>query len=174
MEHQFSANDLFDLSVDTKSVFPLNLEFIVKDKKSKDFSGPGIYFLYYKEELVYIGYFHSSKLSNDVRTQRWIKELASITMRGKQIVFTQRAFDAHQNCVNYPVFQGEISDNGFLTSANRVLFTDKNWTSFQTNGFLADFTFYWFKEEKGLNRTKSQLKLVTNQLREFYNPTCNG
>ena len=37
-----------------------------------------------------------------------------------------------------------------------------------------DFTFYWFPEEKGFNRTKKQLKVVTNQLREFYKPTCNG
>jgi hypothetical protein len=102
------------------------------------------------------------------------KELLSITMRGKQIGFTQSSFDAHQNCVNYPVFQGEISDNGFLTSTNRVLFADKNWTSFQTNEFLGDFTFYWFKEEKNLNRTRVELEQVTNELRKFYKPTCNG
>lgn len=174
MEHQFSANELFDLIVDTNAVFPLNLEFVVKDKKSKDFSGPGIYFLYYKEELVYIGYFFPNEQTRDVRNERMNKELLSITMRGKQIGFTQSSFDAHQNCVNYPVFQGEISDNGFLTSTNRVLFADKNWTSFQTNEFLGDFTFYWFKEEKNLNRTREELKEVTNQLREFYKPTCNG
>jgi hypothetical protein len=174
MEHKFKADEIFDLIVDTNAVFPLNLDFVVKDKKSQDFSGPGIYFLYYKEELVYIGYFHSSKLINDVRTQRWIKELASITMRGKHIVFTQSAFTDHQNCVNYPVFQGEISDNGFLTSVNRVRFADENWNSFQTNDFLGDFTFYWFKEEKNLNRTREELEKVTNQLREFYKPTCNG
>lgn len=174
MEHKFKADELFDFIVDTNAVFPLNLEFDLMDKKPMDFSGPGIYFLYYKEELVYIGYFHSSKLSNDVRTQRWNKELESLTMRGHQIVFTQSASTAHQNCVNYPVFQGKINDNGFLTSVNRVLFADKNWTSFQTNDFLGDFTFYWFKEEKGLNRTREELEQVTNQLREFYKPTCNG
>ena len=88
MEYKFNADDLFVLIENKQSAFPLNLEFVVKDKKSKGFSGPGIYFLYYKEELVYIGYFHSSKLSNDVRTQRWIKELASITMLLHQVLET--------------------------------------------------------------------------------------
>ena len=173
MEHKFKANELFDLIIDTKSVFPLNLEFIVKDKKSKDFSGPGIYFLYFKEELVYIGYFHSSKLSNDVRTQRWIKELGSISMRGKQVTVNNTSIRALDNSTN--LIQTLRQPKGdFLTSKKRVEYADKNWPSFQTNGFIGDFTFYWFKEEKGLNRTKSQLKLVTNQLRKFYKPTCNG
>ena len=173
MGHQFSANQLFDLIVDTNAVFPLNLEFIVKDKKPIDFSGPGIYFLYYKEELVYIGYFHSSKLSNDVRTQRWIKELASITMRGKQVTVNNTSIRALDNSTN--LIQTLRQPKGdFLTSKKRVEFADKNWDSYKSNTFLCDFTFYWFKEEKGLNRTKKQLKEVTNKLREFYKPTCNG
>jgi hypothetical protein len=173
MEHKFKADEIFDLIVDTNAVFPLNLDFVLKDKKPMDFSGPGIYFLYYKEELVYIGYFHSSKLNNDVRTQRWIKELASITMRGKQVTVNSTSIKALDNSTN--LIQTPRKPKGdFLTSKKRVEFADKSWISFQTNDFLCDFTFYWFKEEKGLNRIKSQLKLVTNQLRKFYKPTCNG
>ena len=157
MEHKFKADELFDLIVDTNAVFPLNLEVVVKDKKSKDFSGPGIYFLYYKEELVYIGYFFPNEQTRDVRNERMNKELLSITMRGKQIGFTQSSFDAHQNCVNYPVFQGEIRDKGFQTSVNRVNFADKNWNDFKTNNFLYDFTFYWFPEEKNSGRTREEL-----------------
>lgn len=174
MEHKFKADELFDLSVDTNAVFPLNLEFVVKDKKSKDFSGPGIYFLYFKEELVYIGYFFPNEQTRDVRNERMNKELLSITMRGKQIGFTQSSFDAHQNCVNYPIFQGEISQNGFQTSVKRINFVDKNWNNFKTNDFLKHFIFYWFPEEKNLERSREELEQVTNELRKFYKPTCNG
>ena len=47
-------------------------------------------------------------------------------------------------------------------------------TSFLYLNLLCDFTFFRFPEEKGLNRTKKQLKAVTNQLRKFYKPACNG
>jgi hypothetical protein len=174
MEHKFKADEIFDLIVDTNAVFPLNLDFVLKDKKSQDFSGPGIYFLYYKEELVYIGYFFPNEQTRDVRYERMNKEIASISMRGREVVFSQNAFDAHQQCSKYPIFQGEISVNGFQTSVKRIEFADENWNSFQAIDFLCDFTFYWFKEEKNLNRSREELEHVTKQLRKFYKPTCNG
>lgn len=94
MEHKYSADEIFELSVDSKALFPLNLEFEIKDKKSPNFLGPGMYFVYYKDELVYIGYFHSSKQDNDVRSQRWRKELATITMRGKWVIVNPKANQA--------------------------------------------------------------------------------
>ena len=65
-------------------------------------------------------------------------------------------------------------DNGFQTSCKRVEFADKNWRSFKTNNFLKDFTFYWFREDKNLNRTREELEKLTQELRKFYKPTCNG
>jgi hypothetical protein len=174
MEHKFNTDDLFLLEEDTNSTFPLNLDFIRNPKLATDFPGPGLYFLYFKDQLVYIGFFYPDGDKRDARMERMKKEIATISMRGREVVFTQNAFEAHQQCVNYPVFQGEISQNGFQTSVNRVKFADKNWNDFKTNNFLCDFTFYWFPEEKGFNRTKKQLKVVTNQLREFYKPTCSG
>jgi hypothetical protein len=58
MEHKFNADDLFVLEEDTNSTFPLNLDFIQNPKLTTDFPGPGLYFLYFKDELVYIGFFH--------------------------------------------------------------------------------------------------------------------
>lgn len=173
MEHKFNADDLFVIIEDLSRTFPLNLEFEVKDKKCPDFCGPGMYFMYYKDELVYIGYFHSSNQENDVRTQRWKKELATITMRGKWVTVnpkSDKALDVSKHLTQTP----RRPKGDFLTSKKRVEFADKNWNSFKINNFLCDFTFYWFPEEKGFNRTKKQLKVVTNQLREFYKPTCNG
>jgi hypothetical protein len=174
LEHKYNAADIFEIQVDPNGVFPLNLEFKLNDNPHPDFQGPGMFFMYYKAELVYIGFFYPSDKNSDVRKERMNKEIASITMRGKQVVFSQSAFNAHQNCVNYPVFQGQISDNGFQTSVKRVEFADKNWNTFKTDHFLKDFDFYWFKEEKNLNRTREELEKLTQELRTFYKPTCNG
>ncbi|MFM7682126.1 MAG: hypothetical protein ACKO7P_05200 [Bacteroidota bacterium] len=37
---------------DLSRAFPLNLKCEIKDKKCPDFCGPGMYFMYYKDELV--------------------------------------------------------------------------------------------------------------------------
>ena len=168
-----NANDIFRITIDSNSVFPLNLSFELTDDSQPSFQGPGIYFMYYKTELVYIGFFYPSQKNRDVRKERMLKEIATITMRGNKVVFSNNAFNAHQQCVNYPIYQGEISDNGFQTSKNRVEFTDKNWSEFQNNEFLNGFSFYWIKEDKNIGRTREELEQLTNQLREFYKPTCN-
>ncbi len=170
----FRADELFDISADANAAFPLNLEFLRNPKFPISLSGPGIYFLYHKVELVYIGFFYPDGDKRDARMERMKKEIATISMRGRKVVFTQDAFEAHQKCINYPIFQGEISQNGFQTSVNRVNFADKNWKDFKTNNFLCDFSFYWFPEEKDLGRTREELLDLTNQLRNFYKPTCNG
>lgn len=174
MDHKFNAGELFKIIVDSSAIFPLNLDFTLQGKSSMNFPGQGIYFLYFKDELVYIGYFDPSEPNRDVKMERMSKELATITMRGLQVVFTQSSSVAHQQSVNYPIFQGNISDNGFQTSVNRVNFADNHWDTFKSNDFLCHFTFYWFPEEKNLGNTRDELEHVTNQLRKFYKPTCNG
>ena len=168
------AEDIFRIKIDSNSVFPLNLSFELIDDSQPAYQGPGIYFMYYKTELVYIGFFNPSQKNRDVRKERMLKEIATITMRSNQVVFSKNVFNAYQQCVNYPIFQGEIGDNGFQTSKNRVEFADINWSEFQQDNFLKDFSFYWFKEDKNLGRTREELLDLTNQLREFYKPTCNG
>jgi len=174
MKHKFNANDLFILEEDVNLLFPLNLEFRFNPKLPFNLPGPGIYFTYFKDELIYIGYFFPNGNDRDARMERMKKEISTISMRGREVVFSKSAFDTHQQCVNYPIFQGEISDMGFQTSVRRVEFADKNWNTFQTNDFLKYFDFYWFPEEKNLGRTREELEHITKQFRKFYNPTCNG
>jgi hypothetical protein len=95
-------------------------------------------------------------------------------MRGKQVVFSKNAANAHTNCLQYPKYIGEISDNGFQTSAKRVVFADKHWIDFQSDDFLDHFNFYWFPEEKGIIKTKDELEKAANQLIRIYKPSCNG
>jgi hypothetical protein len=168
------AGNHFKLTVDLQKIFPLNLKFEVIGDSLPEFQGPGIFFMHYKSELVYIGYFFSEGDERDARKERMKKEIATISMRSSDVVFSQNAFNAHQQCVSYPIFQGEISDNGFQTSGKRVEFADKNWNVFKTNDFLNDFDFYWFREDKNLNRTREELEKLTQELRKFYKPTCNG
>jgi hypothetical protein len=123
------AGNHFKLTVDLQKIFPLNLKFEVIGDSLPEFQGPGIFFMHYKSELVYIGYFFSEGDERDARKERMKKEIATISMRSSDVVFSQNAFNAHQQCVSYPIFQGEISDNGFQTSGKRVEFADKNWNS---------------------------------------------
>jgi hypothetical protein len=168
-----NASDLFDLEIDSLKLFPLNIDFVVKANGYGDFTGPGIYFLYYKKELVYIGSFFSSTKNNDVREQRWKKELATITMRGIQVTMNEASNNGLDRSINLTQITRKPKGD-FLTSKNRVEFADTNWDEFKHLSFLSDFTFYWFREYKNLNRTKKQLQRVTKELRDFYKPTCNG
>jgi hypothetical protein len=174
LNHHYIAANIFQTEKDLNGIHPIDLKFKLIDPGSESLKGPGIYFLYFKTELVYIGYYFKGSGLDDVRTQRWIKELATISMRGKRVVFSKNAANAHTNCLQYPKYVGEISDNGFETSAKRVVFADKHWKEFQSNDFLDHFNFYWFPEEKGMGRTKKELKDITKILRKFYKPLCNG
>ncbi len=173
MDHKFNAGELFKIDVDSSAIFPLNLDFTLQGKPSMNFPGQGIYFLYYKEELIYIGYFNPSEKNRDVRLERMKKELATITMRGLQITMNKASNTALDKSLNLNSI-GRKPQEDFLTSRKRVEFADTNWDTFKTNDFLCHFTFYWFPEEKNLENTRDELKHVTIQLRKFYKPTCNG
>jgi hypothetical protein len=169
----FKADELFQIKVDGNTASPLNLSFEVPSDSLPEFQGPGIFFMYYKTELVYIGFFYPGQKNRDVRKERMIKELATITMRGSHVTMnptSNKALDGSRNLQNVP----RKPKGDFLTSKKRVEFADKNWNEFKTNDFLEDFKFYWFKEDKKLGRTRNELKTLTNQLIKFYKPTCNG
>lgn len=167
------AEEHFEVILDSQQNFPLNLCFELSQDLHPDFQGPGIFFVYYKTELIYIGFFYPSQKNRDVRKERINKELATITMRGKQVTVnptSNKALDQSSHLQNIP----RRPQGDFLTSRNRVRFADENWSKFQKDNFLKDFSFYWFKEDKKLGRTRNELKAVTNQLINFYKPTCNG
>jgi hypothetical protein len=167
------AEEHLNLIVDSNQPFPLNLSFELSQDIHPDFQGPGIFFIYYKTELIYIGFFYPSQKNRDVRKERMNKELATITMRGKLVTMnatSNKALDQSVHLQNIP----RRPQGDFLTSPKRVRFADRNWSEFQNDKFLKDFSFYWFKEDKKLGRTKKELQAVTKQLINFYKPTCNG
>jgi hypothetical protein len=169
----FRADELFQIKVDGNAVFPLNLSYEVPSNSLPEFQGPGIFFMYYKTELVYIGFFYPSQKGRDVRKERMNKELATISMRGSQVTMnptSNTALDRSRNLQKAP----RKPKGDFVTSKKRVEFADKNWNEFKTNDFLEDFKFYWFKEDKKLGRTRDDLKALSKHLINFYKPTCNG
>jgi predicted dithiol-disulfide oxidoreductase (DUF899 family) len=169
----FKADEFFKTEVNANASFPLNLSFEVPCDSLPEFQSPGNFFMYYKTELVYIGFFYPGQKNRDVRKERMNKELATITMRGRQVTMnptSNTALDRSKNLQNVP----RTPQGDFVTSKKRVDFADKNWATLKTNDFLNDFQFYWFKEDKKLGRTRNELKTVTDQLIKFYKPTCNG
>jgi hypothetical protein len=52
----FQANELFQIKVDENAVFPLNLIFDYEINANETLNQPGIFFMLYKGELIYIGY----------------------------------------------------------------------------------------------------------------------
>ena len=169
----FSADSLFSIAQDTACTFPLNLDFTLNHAKESRFSGPGIYFMYYYEELIYIGSFFPSGKNRDVRFERFNKELETITMRGKHVTLNNASIKALQQSTNLKSLIPKLKGD-FLTSKKRIEFADKHWKEFQINDFLKAFTFHWFKKETGSRVDSKSLTHLKNQLIKFYKPTCNG
>jgi len=175
MGHQFSANELFDLIIDTNAVFPLNLEFV----KRKDFpkiENSGIYFLTYKDELIYIGYTVKEDAISRMR-----KQLEGITLRGKNLAFKKpskqtilKSTILNSTILNSTILNSFFSDallaqkKSVETSPKRVLFAEQHWKDFAflDQYILSNFVFHWFSLDSDVAKKCDELK---QQLR----PRCN-
>jgi len=131
MSCTFSANSLFSVAPDAVFTFPLNLDFTLNHAKESRFSGPGIYFMYYYEELIYIGSFFPSGKNRDVRFERFNKELETITMRGKHVTLNNASIKALQQSTNLKSLIPKLKGD-FQTSKKRVEFADKHWKEYNS------------------------------------------
>lgn len=165
MEHKFGADEIFELSVDSKAVFPLNLEF-AKRKEFPKFKDTGIFFLAYKDELIYIGY--SVKEDAILRMR---KQLEGITLRGKNLIFNDACISIIQNSKTLnPFFPESIlnQQKSTKTSPKRILFAERHWKDFVflDQYILSNFIFHWFPLDSDVAKKCDELK---QQLR----PRCN-
>jgi hypothetical protein len=166
MEHKFKADELFDLIEDTKSVFPLNLEFVPKKNLASKLNNSGIYFLTYKGELIYIGY----AIKEDA-VSRMKKQLEGITLRGKNLAFNDSCQEIikKSNILN-PFFSDAIlaQKKSVETSPKRILFAENHWKDFAflDETILRNFIFHWFPLDSDVAKKCDGLK---QQLR----PRCN-
>ena len=81
MVNSFLADQVYTIHKSSHGTYPLDQEFTLIGKKEEEFCGPGIFFLYFKTQLVYIGSFFPRDKNRDVRNERVNKEIATISMR---------------------------------------------------------------------------------------------
>jgi hypothetical protein len=153
--------------------FPRNLEFYsVVD--NPEFRQPGIFNLYYRGELIYIGFTNNKQ---DVIAERVVRQIATITLRDHRIQFSSTAakifkqepvFNAHIN-----ITELVIANDDFQTSGNRVKYAAYHWDEFLNlnKATLDRFEFEWFpKPSLGKH---PDIEALCNQLKNRYAPRCN-
>jgi hypothetical protein len=166
LEHKYNAADIFEIQVDSKGVFPLNLEFVPKKNLIPIFDNSGIYFLTYKDELIYIGY----AVKEDV-ISRMKKQLEGITLRGKNLAFKK---PSKQTIRKSSLLNSFFSDailaqkKSVETSPKRILFAEQHWKNFAflDETILRNFIFHWFPTDSNVEEKCSELKKILR-------PRCN-
>ncbi len=166
MEHKYNAANIFEIQVDSKGVFPLNLEFVPKKNLIPIFDNSGIYFLTYKDELIYIGY----AVQEDVLS-RMKKQLEGITLRGKNVMFNESCQKTIQKSkILKPFFFDAITvqKRNTETSINRIHFAEQHWKDFAflDEKILRNFVFHWFPIDANVEEKCKTLKAMLK-------PRCN-
>jgi hypothetical protein len=153
--------------------FPKNLEFYSTNEES-EYREPGIFFLHYRGELIYIGFTNNHQ---DVIAERVVRQLAAITLRDHRIQFTQAALDelrgkdVFNTYFNVPTTV--VANVDFVTSVNRVKYAAHHWDEFKNlnKDVLGRFEFEWFPNP--MLRTHPDIKALCTALKNKYKPRCN-
>jgi hypothetical protein len=138
------------------------------------FKSPGIFFLFYRGELIYIGFTNNHE---NLIAERVIRQIATITLRDHRLQFTKAALET---LLNAPMFESYfilpkpiIANTDFVTSVNRVLFASNHWDEFKNfnNETLSRFEMEWYPNPNlGVCRSISDL---CDSLKNRYKPRCN-
>jgi hypothetical protein len=153
--------------------FPKNLEFYSTNQDS-EYKQPGIFFLYYRGELIYIGFTNNHQ---DVIAERVVRQLAAITLRDHRIQFTQAALDelrgkdVFNTYFNLPT--PVVANVDFVTSVNRVAFATYHWDEFKNlnKETLERFEIEWFPNPPlGIHH---DIEALCTALKKKYKPRCN-
>jgi hypothetical protein len=159
----------------TKIQFPCNLEFeCITSASSHDFENSGIFFLYYRGELIYIGYTQNYE---HVIAERVVRQLATITLRDHRLQFSSAALAKLRESVisNTYFHQPEpaVANVDFVTSVNRINYAAHHWDEFKNfnTETLSRFEVDWHPNPdlKGCNSIEERCQQLKNQ----YKPRCN-
>ncbi len=166
----YLASDLFELKVSGN--FPLDCEFIAKEPIPQDLESSGVYMMFYKQELVYVGL---ADLQPAI--VRFQLQLSTITLRGKQIHFNSNCQNQVVQSVNlvkdfaFPILNANAP--GVEVSVNRVYFAERNWAVLKSmnQATLKDFVFVWFPKNNcdNINPVENRDSWII-----ALNPSCNG
>ena len=162
----FPASELFEIKTTDNQAFPLNLEFETTNFSKETFETPGIFFLTYRDELIYIG--HADKQDAIERIKR---QLETITLRGNHVGFNELSKQTiEQSKILNSHFSSSVLEKstGFMTSEKRILFAENHWNDFSIldNSMLNRFKIYWFPNDENL---ASKCKNLKDKLK----PRCN-
>jgi hypothetical protein len=165
----YLASDIFDLEISGN--FPLDCTFHAKQPVPVELESPGVYMLFYKQELVFVGLAKAEQA-----IVRFQKQLSTITLRGKRVSFNNGELDPKSiSLIFQNNFDAAINSNkrGFETSAKRIEYAAKNWNDFSKFDALKlkHFVFVWFPESIINGRTLVQFR---NDFRTALKPLCNG
>jgi hypothetical protein len=170
--HHFNATQLFRVKREP-NLYPLDIEFELKTYSNQEiFKNPGIFTLFYRGELIYIGY---SNNSDDIRTTRFVRQLQTITMRGLHVNFNSASINAIESSNNLRgdfsrLNLSDLNQQDFVTSVNRISFADKHWDEFSRldDSILQHFEFALYVIPGDKNR-----KDFAGILKREYKPRCN-
>jgi len=165
--------DIVQFRTDCKLQFPCNLEFY-SDNTDDVFKNPGIFYLFFRGELIYIGY---SNNHQNIITERVVRQLATITLRDFRLNFTPAALKSlivqNEMITYFRKPKPRVENSDFVTSVNRVLFASNHWDEFKNfnNETLKLFEVHWYTNaDLGLNNSVVEL---CKSLKKRYKPRCN-
>lgn len=156
-----------------KTQFPCNLEF-ESNVSTDTFRNPGIFFLFYRGELIYIGFTNNHQ---DVISERVVRQLATITLRDHRLHFTSAALaELHYSEISDTYFhlpEPVVANTDFVTSVNRVKYAAHHWDEFKNFNAetLSRFEMEWYPN-LDLNGCNS-IEELCQQLKDQYKPRCN-
>ena len=166
----YKANELFQLT--ESGDFPLNCQFVPKTPSPSALDMPGIYMLFFDQEIVYIGL-----ADNQPALERIQMQLSTITLRGETIFFNPCSQIAVRNAPTLnTVFNPLILNknaNGPETSVKRVNFAVSKWNLFSRmdENILKRFVIVWFPENECQEETLVEIR---NRWVMDLMPICNG
>jgi hypothetical protein len=156
--------------------FPFNLNFSINKNynQKKEFSGPGIYILTFKQNVIYIGSYASRK--SEIINERWKKHIMTMTNRGYRIGFSSKTKRSQipKNIKSFFEKSNKFRyyDTGTVTTIDRLTFADSYSHIFKSddNSILSDFNFYYMQISKCSSK---DLKKMEKKLIEKFSPRCN-
>ena len=170
---------------------PFDLDFPLKKRSDLDtlMRGPGVYQIFFKDKLVYIGKFDTLNAGN-VADERWRKHLETITLRGNRLGFkSPKAVDELIDLMDNEKLRKALTaektrlkerlrDTGVVSSRNRMAFANKNWSTFSKLSdtslkqlFTVDY--YRFTHIKTVPKATDSANKLERALIKQYRPECN-
>ena len=175
---KYKAEELFSIRVKKETSiqkeirelsFPFNLSFEIIKEITDEFSGPGVYIITFKDEVVYIGSYSSP--NTKIISERWDKHIQTLTNRGYRIGFNSKSKHTFIPSVFKDYFESEsyrFRDTGTVTSIERLNFAAEEFNA-DGNQILKDFSFHYQKLKEIQNAKNIESKLLNK-----FKTLCNS